>query len=137
MPQLQSRKVRRVCVPGAHCLWATGFECSVVTMIEWIALGPVAAAFALATVLLLLLLVDVLMRRADVTAGLLIGSTLIDAFFARAVASLTLPGDMRVGFTDIIATLVLCAAFGRLLRMRRLNTYQRWLILFMVLLVLS
>jgi hypothetical protein len=39
------------CVPGAHCLWATGFECSVVTMIEWIALGPVAAAFALATVL--------------------------------------------------------------------------------------
>jgi O-Antigen ligase len=106
-------------------------------MIEWIVLGPVAAAFAFAILLLLLLLVDVLVRRADVTAGLLIGSTLIDAFFARAVPSLTLPGDMRVGFTDIIATLVLGAALARLLRMRRLNTYQRWLILFMVLLVLS
>jgi hypothetical protein len=107
------------------------------TMIEWIVLGPVAAALGLASLLLLLLLVDVLVRRADITAALLIGSTLIDAFFARAVPSLTLPGDMRVGFTDVIATFVLCAAFARLLRMRRLNTYQRWLILFMVLLVLS
>ena len=106
-------------------------------MIEWIVLGPVAAAFALASLLLLLLFVDVLVRRADITAALLIGSTLIDAFFARAVPSLTLPGDMRVGFTDVIATLVLCAAFARLLRMRRLNTYHRWLILFIVLLVLS
>jgi hypothetical protein len=85
------------------------------TMIEWILLVPVAVAFAIASLLLLLLLGDVLVRRADVTAGLLIGSTLIDAFFARAVPSLTLPGDMRVGFTDIIATLVLCAAFARLL----------------------
>jgi O-antigen ligase len=106
-------------------------------MIEVIVLGPVAAAFALAILLLLLLLADVLVRRADVTAALLIGSTLIDAFFAREVPSLILPGDMRVGFTDVIATLVLCAAFARLLRMRRLNTYQRWLILFMVVLVLS
>ena len=106
-------------------------------MTEWIVLGPVAAAFALAIFVLLLLLADVLVRRADVTAGLVIGSTLIDAFFARAVPSLTLPGDMRVGFTDIIATFVLCAAFARLLRMRRLNTYQRWLILFMALLFLS
>jgi hypothetical protein len=106
-------------------------------MIEWIVLGPVAVAFAGASLLLLLLLGDVLVRRADITAGLLIGSTLIDAFFARAVPSLTLPGDMRLGFTDVIATLVLCAAFARLLRMRRLHTYQRWLILFMVILFLS
>jgi O-antigen ligase len=106
-------------------------------MIEWIVLGPVAAAFALASLLLLLLLVDVLVRRADITAALLIGSTLVASFFARVVPSLTLPGHMTVGSTDVIATLVLCAAFARLLRMQRLNTYQRWLILFIVLLVIS
>jgi hypothetical protein len=76
-------------------------------------------------------------RRADVTAALLLGSTLTDAFFANAVPSLTLPGDARVGFTDVMATLVLCAAFARLLRMRRTSTYQRWLILFAILLILS
>ena len=106
-------------------------------MIEWVVLGPVAAAFALASLLLLLLLVDVLVRRADVTAALLIGSTLVASFFARAVPSLTLPGAITVGSTDVIATLVLCAASARLLRLRRLNTYQRWLILFIILLVLS
>jgi hypothetical protein len=106
-------------------------------MIEWVVLGPVAAAFALASLLLLLLLVDVLVRRADVAAGLLIASTIVAAFFARLVPAVTLPGGMTVGSTDVIATLVLCAAFARLLRMQRLNTYHRWLILFIVLLVLS
>jgi O-antigen ligase len=42
-----------------------------------------------------------------------------------------------VGSTDIIATLVLAAAFARLLRIRRLNTYQRWLVVFTILLALS
>jgi O-Antigen ligase len=108
-----------------------------VTMIELIALGLIAAPFAAASLLLLLLLIDVLVRRADITAALLMGSTLMDAFFANAVPSLTLPGDIRVGSTDVIATLVLCAAFARLLRVRRLSTYQRWLVLFVLLLVLS
>jgi O-Antigen ligase len=106
-------------------------------MIELILLGLVAAALAAASLVLLLLLIDVLVRRPDLTAALLIGSTLLDAFFANAVPSLTLPGDMRVGSTDIIATLVLCAAFARLLRMRRLSPYQRWLVLFIILLILS
>ena len=106
-------------------------------MIESILLGLIAAPFALASLLLLMLLIDVLVRRADVTAALLIGSTVMDAFFASAVPSLTLPGDMRVGLTDIIATLVLGAAFARLLRVRRLDTYHRWLVLFTVLLILS
>jgi hypothetical protein len=106
-------------------------------MIDLILLGLIAAAFGVASLLLLLLFIDVLVRRADVAAALLLGSTLMDAFFANAVPSLTLPGDARVGLTDVIATLVLCAAFARLLRMRRLSTYHRWLILFIVLLVLS
>jgi hypothetical protein len=106
-------------------------------MIELIVLGLMAVAFAVACLLLLLLLIDVLVRRADVTAALLLGATLTDAFFANAVPSLTLPGDIRLGFTDIIATLVLSAAFARLLRMRRLAPYQRWLVLFLILLVLS
>jgi hypothetical protein len=106
-------------------------------MIELVVLGLMAAAFAVASLLLLLLLIDVLVRRADVTAALLLGSTLTDAFFANAVPSLTLPGNARVGFTDVMATLVLCAAFARLLRVRRPSTYQRWLILFAILLILS
>ena len=106
-------------------------------MIQLILLGLMAAAFAVACLLLLLLVIDVLVRRADVTAALLLGSALTDAFFANAVPSLTLPGDIRLGFTDIIATLVVCAAFARLLRMGRLATYQRWLVLFLILLILS
>jgi O-antigen ligase len=106
-------------------------------MIESVLLGLIGALFAVASLLLLLLLIDVLVRRADITAALLIGSTLVDAFFANAVPSLTLPGDIRLGFTDIIATIVLCAAFARLLRMRRRSSYQRWLVLFVVLLILS
>ena len=62
-----------------------------------IVLSVIAAAFAVASLLLLLLLIDVLVRRADVTAALLIGSALTDAFFANAVPSLTLPGDITVG----------------------------------------
>jgi hypothetical protein len=106
-------------------------------MIQSTLLGLTAAVFAVASLILLLLLVDFLVRRADVTAALLIASTLVDAFFAEAVPSLTLPGDMRVGFTDIIATLVLGAAFARLLRVQRLSTYHRWLILLIVFLIFS
>jgi O-antigen ligase len=106
-------------------------------MIQSVLLGLIGALFAGASLLLVLLFIDVLVRRADVTAALLLSSTLIDAFFANAVPSLTLPGDMRLGSTDIIATLVLCAAFARLLRMRRLSPYQRRLVLFIILLVLS
>jgi hypothetical protein len=106
-------------------------------MIESILLGLIGALFAVSSLLLLLLLIDVLVRRADITAALLLGSTLMDAFFANAVPSVTLPGNIRVGCTDIIATLVLGAAFARLLRMRHLNTYQRWLVLLTILLALS
>ena len=108
-------------------------------MIGSIALAVIATAVAAATVLLLVLFIDFLVRRPDVTAGLLIGSTLVEAFFAgaREVPSLTLPGDTRVATADVVATLVLCAAFARLLRMRRLNAYQRWLVLFVLLLLLS
>ncbi len=106
-------------------------------MIASIIFGLVGAVFAAACLLLLLLLIDVLVRRVDITAGLLLGSTLMDALFANAVPSLTLPGNIRVGITDIIATLVLCAALARLLRVRRLSTYQKWLVLLIILLALS
>ena len=47
--------------------------------------------------LLLMLLIDFLVRRADVTAGLLIGSTLVRrVLLANEVPSITLPGDTRV-----------------------------------------
>jgi len=106
-------------------------------VIELTMLALIAIPFAVASVLLLMLLIDVLVRRADVTAALVIGSTLVDAFFADAVPSLTLPGDMRLGSTDIVATLVLCAAFARLLRTRRFSVFQRWLIFLVILLIFS
>lgn len=46
-------------------------------MIELVVLGLIAAVFAVASLLLLLLLLDLLVRRADVTAALVIGSTLL------------------------------------------------------------
>ena len=106
-------------------------------MIEWILLGLMAAAFAVACLLLLLLLIDVLVRRADVTAALLLGSTLMDCVLRERSPIAHAARRHEVGFTDIIATLILCAAFARLLRMGRLATYQRWLVLFIILLVLS
>ena len=88
-------------------------------MITSILLSVIAAAFAVASLLLLLLLIDVLVRRADVTAALLIGSTLMDAFFAGAVPSLTFPGD--IGWDRPISSRpssVCCVR--KTLRMRRL-----------------
>jgi hypothetical protein len=81
--------------------------------------------------------VELLMRRAEVGAALLLGATVLSAILVGQVPSLTLPGGVRVQIHDVAFALVLVAAILRLMRMTRFTAWQRWALLASVLLVLS
>jgi hypothetical protein len=83
------------------------------------------------------ILVDWLIKRPDVVAGLVLGSVVVQAVYVDAVPSLVLPGQTRVGVTDVVAALVLAAAVARLLRLRRFDRFHRWLVLLAVVLSIS
>ncbi len=83
------------------------------------------------------ILVDSLIKRPDVVAELVLGSVVVQATFEEAVPSLVLPGQTRVGVTDVVSALILAAAVARLLRLRRLDRFHRWLVLLSVLLSIS
>jgi hypothetical protein len=83
------------------------------------------------------LALDVLVRRAELGAALLLASAVVRAIFVSRMPSVMLMGGTRVDVTDVVSTLVLGAAIARLLRTRRYSTEQRWLLLFGVLLVVS
>jgi hypothetical protein len=83
------------------------------------------------------ILVDWLIKRPDVVAGLVLGSVVVNAVYEDAVPSLVLPGQTRVGVPDVVSALVLTAAVARLLRLRRLNRFHRWLVLLSVILSIS
>ena len=98
--------------------------------------------FLLGLVLLLagglgVILVDWLIKRPDVVAGLVLGSVVLTAVYEDAVPSLVLPGQIRVGVPDVVSALVLAAAVARLLRLRRLDRIHRWLVLLLVMLSIS
>jgi hypothetical protein len=102
----------------------------------------VTAVFLLGLILLVagglgVLLVDWLIKRPDVVAGLVLGSVIVEAVFVDSVPSLILPGDTRVAVTDVISALVFAAGVARLLRLRGFDRYQRWLMLLAVVLFLS
>jgi hypothetical protein len=80
---------------------------------------------------------EVLITRADVAAALVLGSVVVQAFFVDKVPALILPGDVQVYITDVVASLVVGAGVLRLLRQRRFDRYQRWLLLLSVLLLVS
>jgi hypothetical protein len=82
-------------------------------------------------------LLDLLIRRADVAAALVLGSIVVDAYFVGNVPSLTLPGGTRVYVTDMVSTLVLGAALARLLRLRHFDRFHRWALLLAVLVLVS
>jgi O-Antigen ligase len=82
-------------------------------------------------------LLELLLRRADVAAALVFGSVVVQAYFVDRVPALGLPGGVQVYVTDMVASLVLGAAVLRLLRMRRFDRFQRWLLLLGVLLLVS
>jgi hypothetical protein len=82
-------------------------------------------------------LLELLLRRADVAAALVFGSVVVRAYFIDRVPALVLPGGVQVYLTDMVASLILGAAVLRLLRMRRFDRFQRWLLLLGVLLLVS
>jgi O-Antigen ligase len=82
-------------------------------------------------------MLEVVIRRADVAAALVLGSVVVQAFFVDRVPALILPGEVRVYVTDVVVSLVVGAAVLRLLRTRRFDRYQRWLLLLSVLLLVS
>jgi len=90
----------------------------------------VAAGFGIA-------LLELLIKRADVGAGLLLAGAVASAFFVDDVPSLLLPGETRVEVTDLVAGLLWVAAVARYLRLPRLTNWQRGLVLLCFLLVLS
>ena len=82
-------------------------------------------------------LLEVLIRRADVAAALVLGSVVVQAYFVDQVPALALPGGVQVYVTDMVAALVVGAAVLRLLRLRDFTRYQRWLLLLGLLLLVS
>jgi hypothetical protein len=98
--------------------------------------------FLLGLILLLagglgIILVDWLIKRPDVVAGLVLGSVVVQALFEEAVPSLMLPGQTRVGIPDVVSALILAAGVARLLRLRRLDRFHCWLVLLSVILSIS
>jgi hypothetical protein len=82
-------------------------------------------------------LVEALTRRAELGAALLLAMTLLNAALVGRVPALTLPGGIRVQLHDAAFALVLGAAVLRLLRTRRLSTFQRWALLLAGMLLVS
>jgi O-antigen ligase len=80
---------------------------------------------------------EVVVRRAEVGAALLIGATLMSATLVRQVPALTLPGGIRVEALDVAFGLVSVAALLRVLRMPRFTGWQRWALVLGIMLLLS
>lgn len=81
-------------------------------------------------------LVESLIKRAEVGAGLVLGVTVLNAALGADLPPLAL-GSINLKLTDVIFTLVLLAAVARLLRVQRFTTLQRWLLVFAAALLLS
>ncbi|MGH8900717.1 MAG: O-antigen ligase family protein [Egibacteraceae bacterium] len=81
-------------------------------------------------------LVESLIRRADVGAALVLGVTVLNAALGANLPTLML-GSVQLRLTDAVFALVLVAAVARLLRMQRFTKLQRWLLVLAVMLLLS
>jgi hypothetical protein len=84
-----------------------------------------------------IVLLEQLLKRAELGAGLLLVSAIIQAIFVDATPAVFLPGDTRVELTDVFVGLILLAGLARLVRAPKLGTWQRRLLLFGGLLLLS
>lgn len=102
-------------------------------MIVLVLLGVVLLVAVAAGVVLL----DVLIKRADVAAAMLCGTILVQAYFVDEVPAVQLPGGTSVYVTDLVAVLIAAAAVARVLRLKHFDRFQRWLLLLAVLLGVS
>jgi hypothetical protein len=96
----------------------------------------VLAVGLLAAAALGVALTEVLLRRADIGAGLVLGLTVLNAALLDQVPALPL-GSMRLQVYDVVFALLLGAGTLRLLRVRRFTGFQRCLVLLGLLLLLS
>ena len=102
-------------------------------MTDLLAFGAVLLAVAVLGVAL----TEVLLRRADVAAGLVLSLTVLNAALLDQVPALVSPGGMRLQVYDVVFVLLLGAGTLRLLRVRRFTGFQRCLVLLGLLLLLS
>ncbi|MEK6442230.1 O-antigen ligase family protein [Pseudonocardia sp. T1-2H] len=84
-----------------------------------------------------LVLLEVLLKRADVAAAMLFATILVQALFVDKVPALQLPGETRLYVTDLVAASIMVAALARVLRLKRFDRFQRWLLLLGVVLGVS
>ncbi|MCI0690120.1 MAG: O-antigen ligase family protein [Sporichthyaceae bacterium] len=95
-------------------------------------------ALGLAVVLAASLAVlEVLIRRAEVGAALVLGVTVFKAALVESAPTINLPGGVAVQLHDIVFALLLAAGLARLLRVSRLATLDRWLLVLGALLLLA
>jgi O-antigen ligase len=102
-------------------------------MIELLPLGLGLAAVGAVAIAV----TEVLVRRAEVGAALLLGAALISATLVGRVPSVTLSCGIRVLLIDVAFALVLAAGILRVLRMPRFTRWQRWALLVGIVLLLS
>ena len=102
-------------------------------MIQHLLLGLLLVAVAAAAVLLL----EALIRRAEVGAAFLLGATLLSATLENNVPVVVLPSGIRVLIYDAGFALVLAAGVLRMLRIRRLMPPHRWVLVLCVIMLLS
>ena len=101
-------------------------------MIALLALG----VGLLAVAVLAVALTELLIRRADIGAGLVLGAAVLNAVLLDQVPAPQL-GGMRIQVYDVLFALLLAAGTLRLLRVRRFTGFQRCLVLLALLLLLS
>lgn len=76
-----------------------------------------------------LVLLEVLIKRAEVVAAVLFATVLVQALLADEVPALRMPGGTHVYVTDVVSASILVAAVARVLRLKRLDRFHRWLLL--------
>jgi hypothetical protein len=93
-------------------------------------IGLLGLGFVLAVVVLVgVVLIEALIRQAELGAALVLGTAVLYAVLVDRVPSLSLSGDIRVELHDVVFALLLGAAILRLLRVRRFTPLQRCVVL--------
>jgi hypothetical protein len=101
-------------------------------MIRMLLLTPALVAAGLVAVAL----IEILIRRPDVAAAMVFVAVIVQAVFVDQVPSIHLGGP-RIYVTDVVSASVAVAGVARVLRLRRIDRYHRWLVLLGVTLVVS
>ena len=72
-----------------------------------------------------LALLEVLVKRADVAAAMVLASVPVQALFVGNEPALHLPSGTTVYVTDMVAASIFAAALARILRLKRFDRFQQ------------